>query len=64
MWQPDIFQSGSRVDDVEPIAQASLQFRRDPTLAISFEEFAQALVLERANHVRDGELETSAIASL
>ena len=32
-------------------AQASRQFWREPALAISFEEFTQTLMLERANHV-------------
>lgn len=46
VWQADIVQSGRGVDHVKPISKASGEFRRNSSLAVGFEELAQALMLE------------------
>ncbi len=52
MWQGDVVQTASRVNYVKPVTKPSGEFRRNPSLAVGFEEITQALMPERTDHRR------------
>ncbi len=42
MWQGDVVWTASRVNYIKPVTKPSGEFRRNPSLAVGFEEITQA----------------------